>query len=105
MAFVQKRSLSFDLSRNLYIDESDLENLRFIGQGSFGHVWQCTCKNYPKTVALKRVSLPIEEEGMILQSLSHPNIIKVSLGQVKNQPFKQFRWILFTWLKDFFFSQ
>ena len=71
-----RRALSFDLSKNLYIEEHDLENLTFIGHGSFGHVWKAISRSHGKPVAVKKVNIPIEEEGMILNSVNHPNVIQ-----------------------------
>ena len=78
-----KRALSFDIGHNIYIEEKHLEHLKLIGHGSFGVVW--LAKLHDTKVAVKRVSCPIEEEGMILQSVCHPNIVRY-LGVVHAPP-------------------
>lgn len=69
--------------------ESSFENLSVIGNGAYGTVYKATDKNSGQTVALKRVRIPLTEDGLptstvreiaTLKSLEHhehPHIVRL----------------------------
>jgi len=57
-----------------------------VGEGTYGAVYRATCKLTNKTVAIKRVKMEHEDEGMpstairevaVLKSADHPNVVKL----------------------------
>lgn len=64
---------------------SDYEKIEKIGEGTYGVVYKARNKHTGKLVALKKIRLDSEEEGVpstaireisLLKELKHPNIVR-----------------------------
>jgi len=61
------------------------ERLERVGEGTYGVVYKARCRATGATVALKKIRLEQEEEGVpstaireasVLQELAHPNVVR-----------------------------
>lgn len=61
------------------------EKLEKIGEGTYGVVYKCIERSSQKIVAVKKIRMEMEDEGLpataimeisILKELNHPNIVK-----------------------------
>ena len=64
---------------------NDYEKLEKIGEGTYGVVYKARCKTTGQLVAMKKIRLESEDEGVpstaireisLLKELQHPNIVK-----------------------------
>jgi len=70
-------------------ERASFENLSVIGNGAYGTVYKATDKNSGQTVALKRVRIPLTEDGLptstvreiaalkSLEQYEHPHIVSI----------------------------
>lgn len=61
------------------------EKLEKVGEGTYGVVYKCIERSSKKVVAVKKIRMEMEDEGIpataireisILKELNHPNIVK-----------------------------
>jgi len=76
-----------------------------VGEGTYGVVYKAKCLKTGRAVALKRIRLEIEDEGVpstalreisLLRELEHPNIVKlidVEHSQVPSRLYLVFEWL------------
>ena len=64
------------------------EKLETLGSGSFGVVYKCKMKETNETIAIKKIKIDLDSEGIpstalreicILRDLTHPNIVEYEL--------------------------